>query len=418
MKFELKKSVLASLFKKASTISTKAIKADYDLANRVSFIAEKDRLIVTATNGHLDYRAILTVPESGLKIVDQGTVIVNSTAALPIATTIGGSNQDAVIEVYDEDKKGSKAIVFNNRSAKHKERASVETFQKGKDIEIHKPKNPMYSVELDLPDGIRWLKAVLPYAQKQGFFDKYKVACIHSRKDKGLHFVAGEKARFAVIKTPIACDIDAKMVFPADQMQLVLKVMEGNQKMFLSWKDKQSCYIAGGYDELFCHGIPDVEYINYDIHAFREPEAKYVVDVAMSDLSQAVLLAGAVKDDEWEEMSGGFHSATIEGSCKSQTGTFYVEERRKSEYTMDMPSWKMNASDPDDFKGSYCHLYLVETAKLSCEYMRLFFLDQIVIARPVSLTEAKDGKGMPVIAETPDKSEFRIFFASTREKAE
>lgn len=416
MKFELKKSVLASVLKKATEVSTKAIKADFALANRACIVVEKDKLIVTATNGHLDFRAtIAATPENGLKLLESGKAVITSSAALPVVQAMSRTDQEAIIEVSVIDD----SLSFKNKSAKYKEIVSIETLNECKDVEIHSPRKPIYSLELDTQDGARWLKSVLPYTSKRGYKIRYQMVCIHARKDKGLFFVAGDSARFAVLHTPKTCDEDIRLILPEDQLSIVLDVIADNPNVLFAWHDKKSCFVRSGEIEMYIRGIPELEYINYEIHAFKDGDAKHVADFNINEYFSTVCVTGSVRDQEMEKNTGGFLSNTLKISHKDQQAEFAVDERRKASVVIDCACYKTSPDVGDEFFGAYCHTFLLEPASFNGDQLRFYLIDKdsVVIVRPIKKTSSLDDKGIPMTDPSPDGSDFRVFFASVKEKS-
>lgn len=416
MKFELKKSYLKSLFDKVTEVSTKAIKADFDQASRACIVAENDKLTFTATNGHIDYRRVLTpTPENGLRVIETGKVVAQSAAALQVAKAIGGSNSDAVIEVSVD----SDSLVFRNTSAKLKEVASVETFQSCKSVDISKPKKPPHEVKFDVPSFAKWSKSVLPYTSKRGYKIKYQMLCVHFVDGK-VRLIAGDGSRFGICMTPTTgTGDDAKLILPEDQVSIILSVIAESETVSFVWNDKVSCYIStSDGQEMFLRGIPDLDYIAYEMHAFKEDQARYVLDIPMEGFSSAVGLVGAVRDAELEKSGDFFHSAELNANCSTQVVTIKVTERRKAEHEVQSNIYKLEAGADDNWMAAYAHMFLQESARMSSDFIRFYYLAKngIMIVRPVSVSEAKDEKGVPVANETADKSELRLFFASVKEK--
>jgi DNA polymerase III sliding clamp (beta) subunit (PCNA family) len=415
MKFELKKSYLKSLFEKVAEVSTKAIKADFDQANRACIIAEDNRLTFCATNGHIDYRRVIEAnDENGLKVKQTGKIIAQSAASLPVAKAIGGSNSDALIEVYDEND----SLVFRNTGAKYKENASVETFQSCKDVEVEKPEKPAYQVSFDVASFTKWAKSVLPLTSKRGYKVKYQMLCMHLLKE-GTRLICGDGSRFGICSTPEKSSKEAKLILPEDQVAIILSVIAESEKVSFLWQDKQCCYIStSDGHEMVLRGIPDIDYIAYDIHAFKENEAKYVVDIPIKNFYDAIMLTGAVRDEELEKSGGFFHSAVLNVSCKTNRCDMQVVERRKADIEFDIQVYKNDAGADDEFKAVYAHLFLSESSRLNSDFIRFYYLHKngVMIVRPVSVGDNKDDKGVPIPLETADKSEFRMFFASVKEK--
>lgn len=422
MKFRIKKICLVDILKKATAVSKNGIKSDFDLADRVFFEVDKDKdqVQITATNGHLDFRTIISKSdENGLEITESGQVEVTSSAALQVASAMGGTNPDTL---FDLDVEGE---MMRFALAGKKRRANIQTLKHVRDIKTPKVQKPLLSHTFPADLYHKPIRKVSPFITKQGYKVHYQMICLHFLKDD-VRIVCGNGSRFGVysLHTPSEVDGDEKrLLIPAEQAKIISSVTEDASEITFIFKDEQTCRIESDNGiEMYLRGIADVQYIKYENHAFRKGEASYIVDASMIAFSEAVGTVGVVKDKELEK-EGDIRSAYLDLDVNKQQLSFIVDERKyKCDLEWEAPEvavYKKESTAADQFRSSYAHTFLDDAVKATeHETVRFYVVGDVIIAEPISFNEKlpADEDGVPTPDKSIDGTEFVIFFGSVKEK--
>ena len=299
MKFTINKKLLSNSMQKGFAVCTRGIRSEFKDAAKITIKADKGKVLFMSTNGYLDI--ITTIND--VVVDEEGIATLNVGPATKIANAIGRDNDD--IEVLLKLTGGvSPHVCFKNKNRSMN--AKMETEASDLKFTISKPK-----------DGFEHVFPCKTFCQSVNDLSKYKspykyrlrylMMCLHFLPDY-TRFICGCGMRFGVLehknKNTITDLEDAKLgdkkLLPAEQASIIASIIEGEDDILMKWKENKNCYIESGNSKLYLKGIPEEEYINYEIHAFRYEDAVAVVDIPREDLADLSNLVGATRDQESE----------------------------------------------------------------------------------------------------------------------
>lgn len=430
MKLQIKKSCLRDVLKRAKEVATKGIKADFEFSNRVRIETQANKIVVTTTNGNLDFK--FAIPESSsnlLKIESTGECVAWANSLYEVVNTIGGiRNPDLLIEIAIE---GDRLYIRNTETetktkTKRKEVAKLATIQSSfKSIDFSAPKNPVTSHEFDSEMFLRGVRAVSKYVSIRGYKVRYQMLCLHLLNDMAgtgrARFVCGDGARFGIysqkVDKPFATE--EKHVIPVEQLNIMSTILSDSSKISMQWKDKQTCYITSNDGmELLMKGIPEIDYIAYENHAYRTEDAKLIVDLPVSSLIDSMDAANAAQSKEsTSDSEKQFRTVYMSISTNGEVN-FKVEEKAFAWGAIDDATVYKVAGDDDNFSSMYAIKFLDESIR-STKYDTLRFYcinsDGVMIVHPGNVNENdRDSKDVPKMFNG-EENEFAIFFASVKE---
>lgn len=418
MKFQIQKRFLLDGFEKVFPIATKGVKSEFEMAGRVTLCVEGDKLVFLASNGHL--LGHYTAGPVGGEVI-KGSVTVDVNVGRSVAKNLGAADSTIEVERKD-DTLFLTDVTARNNSRTRKVKLSV--LSKDHEFSVSKPqKNGIFSHQFDTNTLTKSFKLVGKYKCPLQFKAKYLMTCLHFLPDK-THYVCGDGLRFATLVQPepnprpdIANQVH-KYLIPVEQSLIVSSVIEDTQKTTFIWKNPQEIYIEAGNVKMMLVGIPKEEYISYEVHAFRQDEAKVKIDIPRTEFLSLVNITNSVRDKTQEE-EGKFHSVDFTASsaglkleCKE--GQYQCEADAACDY--------YNLANKEVFKSAYCWDFLNDVVvATSRNNIRFYCINEegIMLAEPCNTnTDKKDGDGVPELALTEDNSRLVFFFAAATEDDE
>lgn len=401
-------------------VATKGIKAEFDKAGRVTLEAKPDRLVASSTNGHLWVTSEVTgITDPNLKITTHGKLTVDSAMAKRITSAIGGRKQDNILSV--EVKDGNLQLQDLESRKDRKSLVKMPIITENHDFSITAPKGGFkYTFSTDALK--RGFNAVSKYYSKLSYRLYYQMVCIHFLPDE-IRFVCGDGPRFGVYVTyptvkPVVTDATEGFMalLPVDQGSILLGLLENADTVDIVYKDATSAYFRPSNGmEVELKGIPSLQYIAYHQHAFRHNESKAVIDVAYSDLEEAVQVIMSVRDKEIED-EGTFHSFLFDANKGGPVNLTVTDRRYTCDFACPATFYSLKA---DSYKAEYAarflqDLYAVANGK---GFVRFYGVDEnvIMLAESVDLDEnKKDANGLPGIKREPEDSRLIIFFSPAK----
>jgi hypothetical protein len=172
--------------------------------------------------------------------------------------------------------------------------------------------------------------------------------------------------------------------------------------------------------ELLARGLPDVDYVNYEVNAFRYDEAVAYADIKAEDLREVTDLLVALQDKKREEQ-GKTHSCFM--TVPSKPGHVQFEIRKKQgrfQCEYEVPAEYYDLKDKPAFVSRYAHVFFASPAQvMENTYLRVYLIDEerTANARDVELGDP-DRDGVPVVKENQDGSHLSFFFAALADDEE
>jgi DNA polymerase III sliding clamp (beta) subunit (PCNA family) len=419
MKATVSNKELVRGFDKLCEVATKGVKSDFQLAGRITIEVLSDKLVLWSTNGHLDARYTI----SDVSDCEPGIITVDAVIGRDVIRVASQEGKDILMSV-DKDvlhlKAGRKKFKISTLPKNHVGDDAPDPIKIV--IPAKTPKNGLkYTFPQSmLSDGI---STVARYKAPLKYKTEYLQICMHFLEDK-VRFVCGDGMRFAVYarnheKNGITGD-GGKWLLPSDQAMIIAAIID--EEVSLTYSDAKTCYIQCGKLDMLLKGIPEIEYISYDVHAYRFEDAVALVDINYDDMSAGMETVRVVRDKEMEN-EGDFHSCTFDAA--PNTINFAVNEGRyQADFDADISFTKIKV---DKFKSIYSYAFLNEvTHAITCEALRFYCIEEggIMLAEPfVKDADSKgDGvrAGISQNANAPTGEPLLIFFfaAATEDEEE
>lgn len=405
MKFAMKKKDILNQLSKIVEVSTKGVKTDYEKSNKLTIKVDKNKVILSTSNGNMDIISELTKDnEPSLSIDSDGTTSVEASVLNKVISNLGDNN--AVISLTVNSDSGTDVLLLTDLTAKKKKVVKIETRSEHHNITISKPKDGFKYV-FDSEEFRRSVNTISKYTLKLESKPIYEMICLHFLSNE-TRFIAGSGVRFAVLSntinnSDIKANEDKKFIIPSEQAKIVANVIQNSNQVEFIYKDAQTCYIKPQNGiTLMLKGIPNETYMSYDKYAFRQDKSKTIIDVKKEDLLSAMKVIGSTEDKD----STDFHHCNF--SIKDDGIQFVSEGRYAAEVQCDA-----EISGNKDFKSCYAYMFLNEMANAhENAYLRFYFIEptDTVIVEPVDLTDKKDSTGLFLPNVTNPKLSF--FFAA------
>ena len=396
MKFKITKKLLEEALRKSCVVCTKGIKTEFTDAHKITIRAEKDKVLFLSTNGYLDVLTIYSKSQGGCEVENEGVASINASVGRNIAQAIGNDDDDE-IELSIKTLSGSPHLHLKNLTVKKKKVAKMQTEAQDLKFTIPKPKKGKNYLEHLFPRKLFCdsVNSLVKYKSPFQFKPKYLMLCIHFLPDH-IRFICGCGMRFGCLeyknKETFEGLVDPekgdKRLLPAEQASIIASVVGNEGDLGLHWNDYKTCLIDAGSTQLCLKGIPEEEYISYEIHAYRFKDAKAVVDIRRDKMAHLARLAGAVRDKD-SESEGSFHTCCL--SVKESEISVEVDEGKyQMEAEEDIEFYKVSASE---FKANYSHEFVSDSIEdTNYDTVRFYCIDPdgIVIVEPLIL-DVKDG---------------------------
>lgn len=377
MKFTIKQSVLLDAFFKMGKVSSTDIRSDFKLSNRIAICAEKDKVLFFSSNGNLDASYEVT---DECKIEEEGTVGIDATIGLNVVKTLGSS--DNQICLHDT----KNLLHLKNIDSTSKREAKLQTLVEYHDVSISKPRKG-FSYDFVANSFIDAVNTVAKYKTPNIFPPKFHMIVLHFLPE-AMRFICGCGSRFAVweMKNAETLKVDEnglRFFFPANQASLVALMAKGFNDLSLIYKDEKNCYIETGNIKMHLKGIPDFDYINYEVHAFRFADSQVIVDVPTREMSSISALMAAVRDKE-TEMEGSYHSCSFFAKKDEELQVAVQEGKYQADSSCSCDVYPIAV---DEFDSSYYHPFLDDLTKFDTDRIRFYCINKngIMIAEPLNL---------------------------------
>lgn len=431
MKLEMTKKYLVDALSRMSEIATKGIRTEFEEAGRITIDAQDKKVVFLSTNGHIFSTFEVTQEtDVALKIIDVGKVTVSAPIILATCRALGGRSNDHVFGLTSGDNLLIKDLDREKTDKRRQSQVELQIFDEDHKFQINKPRSGFtYRFPTDVLRTA--INTVSKYHSTAAYRVEYEMMCLHFLKDE-IRFVCGSGSRFGVYcislndKTgmPPISDIDddgKKYILPVDQAALMLKLFDGAEHVTFTYRDETHLYVKPENGVVLdVKGIPLVQYISYEKHAFRTNQSKAIVDINTVDLEEAAMIIMAVKDKEIEKQ-GSFHTYTLHVEEGKESAFFTVTEKKyNARWSGPADYYKIAA---DSFQANYAADVLQELSGASGGkgYVRFYCVDEdtVMIAEAVDLNEnKKDENGIPEVIRKEGEPRFFFFYASAQEADE
>jgi len=422
MKVQIQKNLLVNALEKMHDVSTKALIPDFNFSGRITIDTQPSKVVFTSSNGCITARYEITdVDDPNIKGNEKGKVTTDAVKLRDSVRKIITDESSSLIELFDD---GSTLHIKDATSKRKKLVKLPRENQHHKTSSIQKPDTDSTFVESD--PLFRGIATVLPFQSRAGYKFAYQVVLFHWI-GKELRLVCGDGALFAIFTFPRdsrdKSKREMKRTIPGVQLSVISSLLMDSSSIEMAWADKATLWIreetknGEGGIELMVRGLPEIDYVSYDKHAYRFDEAKAYVDVKISDLSEVAGLLGVLRDKEREEQ-GKCASHVL--TAPSSDGLMHFEitkNQGKWQCEYEIPAIYHDLGDQPTFQSLYAHLFFDSPAHAARHpYLRLYLIEETdtVNARDVSLGAASDD-GIPIIEEEPDNCQLTFFFAAIKD---
>lgn len=435
MKLEMTKKHLVDALARMNEIATKGVKSEFEDAGRVTIDAQDDKVVFLSTNGHIFATFEVTKEtDAAIKVEETGQVTISSPILLATCRALGGRADDHVFELVATDNLTVKDLDRERVDKRRQSLVELQILDENHKFQISKPRSGFtYRFPTDV--FTKAANTVSKYRPGAAYRIEYEMICLHFLKDE-IRFVCGNGSRFGVYCIPLdkagsdatgmpsIPEIDdedgKKFVLPVDQASIVMKLLSGSEHVTFTYRDSTHLYIKpenGAVLEV--KGIPLVEYIAYEKHAFRTHQAKAIVDIHTLDLEEGASVIWAVRDKEMEDEEN-YHTYSLD--LEEGREAFFAVTDKKYNAKWKGPAEYYNISAAS-FKSDYSARALQEVFDASAGkgFVRFYCVDEktVMIAEPVDLNEnKKDDNGVPEIIREGTDHRFFFFYASAQEPDE
>jgi len=388
MKFTIRRNDIVEAIDRMFDVSTKGTKTDFGLSHRIR-IEAGDKLTLFATNGHLCAQCTVDCDS----ITEQGSAVFNAVTGRNIFRTIGGKGaSDHKIEVELKDQ----SLRIRDTNSEYKKWAKMHTLSEFDVFNIKVKKGMSYSVTAkELSSSIN---IVSKYKAALLFDQVYLMMCMHFLQSEN-RYICGNGLRFAVLSRKNKSnakindtDQGDKWIMPCDQASIISSVLSqfGDTDVDIVFPDKKSCFMQVKNLVLHLKSIPEMEYIEYDKHAYRFGDVVSIVDVPRSEFVDALSLVDAVRDKE-NEQEGDFLSCKFVADSSTNILQVLVPTG-KNQCEFECPIKYYNVKS-DTFKSEYSWAFLNDIANATDhEYIRFYAIDPagVMLAESMDLIKPND----------------------------
>ncbi len=419
MEFRIRKAVLKDSIAKATNVTSRKVRSEFELGDRIKLSLTETALTLTASNGHLDFKTVIEKnDDNGLDVKAAGECIIEATFANSVINAIGGQ---ASLDCFVDMRMKDGVVEVKDGSANKARWAKLQTVAEARDVVINMPKKCDLKHTFETIEFVQCLSDVSKYAASNGYSTKIKfqMICLHFLSDR-IRFVCGTGKIFAIcsLKNQSIDGVGSegkKFLIPAEQSEIITKAIIDSNKVVCSFVG-QSCYIDADGIQMHLYGIPETDYINYEKHAFRADEAVLIADCESMEYAKGCQLISAVKDKDIEKET--FYSCDFTINAKNNSMLMSVDERKsKASYDFDVTCYAVKDSE-DEYKSHYSFKFLDIVSKAGNKsHVRFYAIDPFgtIIVEPVDIGEAKDERGIPVKVDNSNRDMF-FFFGAVKEK--
>ncbi len=418
MKVQIQKKLLVDALEKMHDVSTKALIPDFNFSGRVTIEAQSSKVVFSSSNGCVTAKYEITdADDPNIKNADKGKVTVDAVKLRDSVRKIITEDSTSPIELFDN---GSTLLIKDATSKRKKLVRLPRENAHHKTSMIKKPDGDSSFVETD--PFLRGISTVLPFQCRASYKFAYQVVCFHWI-GKELRIVCGDGGLFAIFTFPRDArdksKREIKRTIPGVQLSIISTLIQNSTNIELSWTDQAVLWIKDDTGvELVARGLPSIDYIGYDKHAYRFDEAKAYIDVKISDLSEVSGLLNVLHDKEREEQ-GKCASCVLSAPIEDGLVHFEItKDQGKWQCEYEIPAVYHDLGDQPSFKSLYAHLFFDSPAHAARHpYLRLYLIKETdtVNVRDVDLGEV-DKNGIPTIKEEPDNCELTFFFAAIKDE--
>lgn len=419
MKVKIAKNLLMDVLEKMHSGATKSLLPDFNFTGRISINAQKTGVQFTTSNGFIIVNCNLSdLDDPNIKNCEPGSCTVDAIKFRDSVKNITTDTPVIPIELFDD----GKTLSIRDTISKRKKIVKLP-----RESQIHA------SDKVKRPDGesfffetehfVKGIKTVAPFRCPVTYDPKNQVILFHW-KGKETRLICGDGSVFAVFSFPRNSNDKSKAATErtllSDQALVIAGLVGDSKTVEMVWKDKDVLWIKANNVEMLVRGQPDVDYMQYETHAYRAEEAKACLDIKIDDLSEVSALLGVLRDKEREEEGSKCHSCFLEAPSDTDVVKFEItadQGRFQCEY--EVPGKYFDLNNYPQHRASYAHLWLGSIAHvIRHPYLRFYFIgEKTVNVRDADLGDP-DQNGIPVVKDEPDGCSLSFFFASMRENVE
>jgi DNA polymerase III sliding clamp (beta) subunit (PCNA family) len=415
----MQKDLLVNALEKMYDVSTKALIPGYNFSGRVTIEVQTSKVLFASSNGCISVQTEVTKDDDpNIAGADRGVVTTDSVKLRDAVRKIATEKVTTPIELFDD---GNMLLI---RDAESKRKKLVKLPRESDHHKLSIIKKPDGdSVFLETDHFLRSIRTVVPFQSTRGYKLEYQVVCFHWI-GKDVRVICGDCSLFAVFTFPRhSKDMnkrEMKRLIPCAQLSVMSSLVVDASELELVWKDKSTLWIKGDGIEMIVRGIPDIDYVDYNKHAYRFDEANAYADVKISDLTEVSELLGVLRDKEREEQ-GKCHSCMVTAPSIDDHIKFEItKDQGKFQCEYEIPATYHDLGDQPGFKSRYAHLFFDTPVHVARHpYLRFYLIKEIgtVNVRDVDLGDPDDN-GVPVELPEPDNCSLSFFFASVKDDEE
>ena len=426
MQLKITKDALLNTMERVSAVANKGVMTEYDKKDRVTIIVTENKVTFKTSNGHMFL--VTSIPQGGVK----GQATVTASTMLNIIRAI---KTDALTAPLLIEKDGDMLRISDPSSKKNKI-ARLQVFASDFDFGIKRPSKG-HTYPFDPGMLLRAIDRVSPFVSKLGYRIAYQMMLIHMFKEQ-VRFICGDGGCFALFDykpTNVQYElVDAvagdQYLLPVNQALILRTLLAGAVgRVEFTWSDKNEVFIQEvddkgepvGPDQIQIKGIPNEPYIEYADPAYQMDNAKAVLDISTTKLSEGLNLVAAVKDKEIQESEReflGFDFTASEGNLNLTV----AEGKYRCDVDVDAEFIPVDGFDryksyyPFDYVSRICRTCTTPTLRFYCINENGVMNAEAVETSPTE----KDEHGFPVrlTGDALGDPRFHWFFASAKDETE
>ena len=418
MKFRVQRKAIHEAFKAMHEVATKGIKSEFKMAHCITLKANKDSLMLYASNGNMDAQCEIT---KGLQIEQEGIATLDANKSYSMVSAVNRSD-DAKLEFEKTTKGDSTSLRIRDTSVKRKAWAKLPVKSVDHVFSLPTPRKG-FKHSLSAPTLSEALGIVARYKDYMQYEPVHLVVCMHFLPECN-RFICGDGGLFGCLEyknTTTNSDVDAdgaKYILPADQASIISHLVQDKKDATIFYKDPQSCSIESDNIKLLVKGIPDIRYVEYQDYAYKHADASAVVDIPREEFRRCLDLIGAAEDLDIKE-EGSYHSCTFEVADNGVLDFAVLDGKFQCETQCSVKFYEASSSS---FKSEYAYDILASVANAGKSSVLRFYAidpDGVVIIEPIDIDPDSKGEDpktpdahAPIRIDKVDEPQLILFFTS------
>lgn len=299
MEFTVERNLLLPYLECLNVVGKNPSKT-FDRVDHLSIKAEKDRLLLSASNGYVT--ALQEVKDDNkLSVINEGTAVVSTSTMMKMFKS---SPEDARIDISTDDKALHRKIIGKKRDLK------VPLLPVEPAIELKKVSSKQsFSIPADV--FVSSVAEVAPWASLEEYKDKYRQLFFEFSATE-TRFICGDGSRFAIVVNKDSSN-ESKFnngdnkgyIIPAVQATILEGMIKNSDVKRLNITFGTSSYLFetdAGLSVLL-EGVPldYADYIPYRMQSDRLDKRIVSIEVSGSELKDIISDMESVRDSDYEK---------------------------------------------------------------------------------------------------------------------